>query len=104
MIAATSHPTVELDDIVHQRVRLGILAILREASKADFRYLKESLSVTDGNLSAHLSVLEAAGLVSIERGFHGKRPKTWVSLTRAGKRALDQELTLLRTIVARGAR
>ena len=55
------HPTAELDETVHQRVRLGILAILSEADKATFTYLRNALEVTDGNLSTHVAVLAKAG-------------------------------------------
>ena len=63
----TEHPIHELDDDVHQRVRLGILASLVALSRADFAHLKRELSVTDGNLGRHLEVLEAAGLVRLSR-------------------------------------
>ena len=57
-----SHPSLKLDDTVHQRVRLGILAVLEEAKRADFSYLRDALDLSDGNLSRHIQVLEEAGL------------------------------------------
>ena len=63
----SSHPAVELDETVHQRVRLGVLAILVEADRANFTYLRDTLGVTDGNLSAHLNVLVNAGLVQLRQ-------------------------------------
>jgi DNA-binding MarR family transcriptional regulator len=94
-----SHPTTELDDVVHQRVRLGILAVLVEASRADFNFLRTTLSLTDGNLSRHLRVLEEAGCVEIHKVFEGRRPHTWVKATRSGREAFARELEALRALV-----
>jgi DNA-binding MarR family transcriptional regulator len=96
-----THPALRLDDTVHQRVRLGILAVLREARRADFGYLRDALELTDGNLSRHIAVLEQAGLVEVEKGFEGKRPRTWVQATKAGRAALDTELAALRELITR---
>jgi DNA-binding MarR family transcriptional regulator len=96
-----THPALRLDDTVHQRVRLGILAVLREAGRADFGYLRDALELTDGNLSRHIAVLEQAGLVKVDKGFDGKRPRTWVKATRAGRAALKAELAALQELIAR---
>jgi len=96
-----SHPALRLDDTVHQRVRLGILAVLSEAKRADFSYLREALNLTDGNLSRHIQVLEEAGLVRVEKGFEGRRPRTWVEATRRGRDALQAELGALRDLISR---
>ncbi|MFP1626149.1 winged helix-turn-helix domain-containing protein [Streptomyces sp. 5K101] len=95
------HPTQELDDTVHQRVRLGILTITREADRVEFSFLKRQLAVTDGNLSRHLKVLEESGMITLEKGYAGRRPRTWVALTRDGAQALDAELRALRALVLR---
>ena len=55
-----THPALQLDDVVHQRVRLGILAVLAEAKRADFGFLRDALDLSDGNLSRHIQVLEEA--------------------------------------------
>ncbi|HEV8229488.1 MAG TPA: transcriptional regulator [Candidatus Limnocylindria bacterium] len=96
-----SHPANDLDDTVHQRARLGILAVLAEARRADFIFLRETLELTDGNLSRHLQVLEEAGHVRIEKVFDAKRPRTWVSATAQGRAALRAELASLRRLIAR---
>ena len=101
MGAHVTHPALRLDDIVHQRVRLGILAVLTEASRADFAFLRDSLDLTDGNLSRHIAVLEEAGLVKVKKGHEGKRPRTWVQATRRGRAALEAEVTALRELIAR---
>ncbi|MFJ4202229.1 winged helix-turn-helix domain-containing protein [Streptomyces sviceus] len=95
------HPTQALDDTVHQRVRLGVLTVAREADRVEFSFLKKQLAVTDGNLSRHLKVLEESGMITVEKGYAGRRPRTWVSLTREGAQALDAELRALRALVLR---
>jgi DNA-binding MarR family transcriptional regulator len=94
-----THATSELDDVVHQRVRLGILTIAHEARRAEFGFLRTSLDLTAGNLGQHLTVLEKAGLVQIEKGYEGKRPRTWVSLTPAGETALRDEIIQLKRLI-----
>jgi len=96
-----THPTNELDDVVHQRVRLGLLAVLVEARRADFTYLRDSLELTDGNLSRHLQVLEGAGYVKLTKTFEGKRPRTWVSATKQGRAAFAAEVGALRALIDR---
>ncbi|HUC56338.1 MAG TPA: transcriptional regulator [Streptosporangiaceae bacterium] len=93
------HPTTALDDTVHQRHRLGILVIASKARQADFSYLRQALGLTSGNLSAHLTVLEDAGLIRVEKGYEGKRPRTWVSITKEGRAALAAEMTALTELV-----
>jgi DNA-binding MarR family transcriptional regulator len=94
-----THATNELDDVVHQRVRLGILTIAHEARRAEFGFLRTTLDLTAGNLGQHLTVLEKAGLVHIDKGYEGKRPRTWVSLTPAGEAALRDEITQLKKLI-----
>lgn len=96
-----THPATELDDLVHQRVRLGVLAVLAEVKRADFVYLRDTLELTDGNLSRHLQVLENAQHVRIDKRFEGKHPRTWVSVTTKGRAALESELVALRSLIDR---
>jgi DNA-binding MarR family transcriptional regulator len=95
----TDHPVNGLDDVVHQRVRLGILAIAHEARRVEFSFLRDTLELTAGNLSQHLTVLDNAGLVTIEKGYEGRRGRTWIQLTRTGRRALDEEIAALKTLI-----
>ncbi|MEU2235791.1 winged helix-turn-helix domain-containing protein [Streptomyces vietnamensis] len=96
---AAPHPALGLDDVVHQRVRLGILTVAHQARRVEFGFLRTALGLTAGNLSQHLTVLEKAGLVEIEKGYEGKRPRTWLSLTPAGDRALKDEVTQLKRLI-----
>ena len=95
------HPVTGLDEVVHQRVRLGILAIAHEARRVEFGYLRTQLDLTAGNLSKHLTVLETAGLVDIEKGYEGKRGRTWITITAAGNTALAAEIDRLKELIAR---
>ena len=100
---AGEHPTNGIDETVHQRHRLGILTITSEAQRAEFGYLREALGLTPGNLSRHLTVLEEAGLVQVEKGYSGRRPRTWVRITGPGREGLATELTALTELVRRHA-
>ena len=94
-----THPATRLDDAVHQRTRLGILAVLCEAGRVDFSHLRRALELTDGNLSRNLSRLEDSGYVTVDKVIEGRRPRTWLSITPAGRGALDAELAALREII-----
>jgi DNA-binding MarR family transcriptional regulator len=95
------HPTAGFDDAVHQPTRLAILVILQEARRADFGYLKNAIGLTDGNLGRHLAVLEQSGLIKLEKGYEGRRPRTWAILTPAGRKALDKELRAMEALLKR---
>ncbi|GII56855.1 transcriptional regulator [Planotetraspora thailandica] len=94
-----THPATGLDDVVHQRVRLGILTIAHEARRVEFGFLRTTLDLTVGNLSQHLTVLEKAGLINIEKGYEGRRGRTWIHLTPAGKKALRDEISRLKELI-----
>lgn len=94
------HPSVGLDDVVHHRARLGILTVLGQARTATFPYLKSALQLTDGNLGRHLEVLAAEGLVTIIKGYEGRRPRTWIEVTEAGDAALAEEMAALKALVS----
>ena len=96
-----THPANGLDDVVHQRVRLGILTIAHEARRVEFGFLRDTLELTSGNLSQHLTVLEKADLVEIEKGYEGKRGRTWIHLTAAGEKALYDEISQLKRLIRR---
>ena len=77
----------EIDDVIHGRVRLGVMAYLASANAAEFNELKRRLQVTDGNLSVHLRKLEDAGYVEVEKSFVGRKPLTRLKLTPGGRDA-----------------
>jgi DNA-binding MarR family transcriptional regulator len=77
----------EIDEIIHGRLRLGIMAYLSAVNPASFPELLAKTGSSNGNLSTHLSKLEAAGYINQEKGYQGKRPQTLVHLTAAGRKA-----------------
>lgn len=79
----------EVDRLVHEPARLMILMVLYTVESADFTFLVNATDLTDGNVSSHLSKLEDAGYVRIEKGYAGKRPRTTLQLTEEGRRAVD---------------
>jgi DNA-binding MarR family transcriptional regulator len=86
----------EIDRLVHEPARLMILAVLYSVEHADFTFLVTATELTDGNLSSHLSKLEAAGYVKIEKGYAGKKPRTLLRLTETGRKAVDDYQRMMR--------
>jgi DNA-binding MarR family transcriptional regulator len=82
-------PFNELDAVIHQPTRLMVLTILASVAEADFTYLLKETGATKGNLSSHLTKLESAGLIEIEKTYRGKVPLTLCRLTGRGRRKLD---------------
>jgi DNA-binding MarR family transcriptional regulator len=87
MSAGSDFDYREIDDVIHGRVRLSVMAFLSGAGAADFNELKARVGGTDGNLSVHLRKLEDAGYVLLKKGLRGKRPQTIVTLTKKGREA-----------------
>lgn len=73
--------------------------MLDEMRTADFSYLKSVLQVTDGNLGQHIEILRRNGLVEVTKGYEGKRPRTWIAITRAGDKAFRSEIDALRRLL-----
>jgi DNA-binding MarR family transcriptional regulator len=89
----------QLDDVIHGRLRLGIMAYLAAANAAPFTELKARLKAADGNLSVQLRKLEAAGYVELDKGFANNRPLTTVRLTPKGRDAFGAYLSTLSKLV-----
>ena len=90
------------DATIHQPVRLKIMAALKaipESELLEFIKLKGIVGATEGNLGAHITTLETAGYVGVEKDFAGKRPRTRVGLTKAGRRAFEDYVAYLRGIL-----
>jgi DNA-binding MarR family transcriptional regulator len=91
-----------LDPIIHQPARLQIMAALCQLSdgnRVDFTYLKDLIKLTDGNLGAHLTTLEAKGYIVVDKEFVVRRPKTFVAATPAGRAAFNGHLAALQAIL-----
>ena len=93
----------ELDEIIHQSLRLKIMAALTalpDAAGLDFPRLKKLTGATDGNLGAHIETLSKAGYVAVEKAFVGKKPQTTVTATAAGRGAFARHVAMLQEIIA----
>jgi DNA-binding MarR family transcriptional regulator len=89
-----------VDEVIHGRLRLGIMAYLVGAGSADFGTLKAKLDATDGNLSVHLRKLEEAGYVTVTKSFRARKPLTEVALTEPGRKAFAEYLHALRKLMS----
>jgi DNA-binding MarR family transcriptional regulator len=81
-----------IDDVIHGRIRLGVVAYLSAVDSALFSELRDKVGATDGNLSAHLRKLEDAGYVAVAKSFVNRKPQTRLALTAAGRRAWNDWL------------
>jgi DNA-binding MarR family transcriptional regulator len=94
----------ELNETIHQTVRLRIMAALvslEPDSEVDFTYLRELLQVTDGNLGAHLRKLEEAGYIAVNKTFVERKPRTYISVTSQGRYVFQEHVTALESILKR---
>ncbi len=92
----------ELNETIHQPVRLRIMAALvtlEQGIEVDFTYLRELLEVTDGNLGAHLRKLEEAGYIAVNKTFVDRKPRTFVSATPEGRKVFEQHVAALEAIL-----
>ena len=92
---------VELDRVIHERVRLAIVSALAGADSLTFNELKQLLEITDGNLSVHARRLEEAGFVACDKSFVERVPRTEYRLTPAGRKALDAYLAHMEALIQR---
>jgi DNA-binding MarR family transcriptional regulator len=92
----------ELNETIHQPVRLRIMSALVSLApndEVDFTYLRDLLEVTDGNLGAHLRKLEEAGYIAVSKTFVERKPRTFVTATREGRRVFQDHVTALKSIL-----
>jgi len=92
----------DIDMVIHERARLAIVSALAVAPELSFNELKDMLSLTDGNLSAHSRTLDEAGYIVIEKTFQGRRPHTTMRLSPKGRKAFERYLGTLRQIIEKG--
>ena len=91
----------EIDRLIHERLRLGIISALAVNDSLTFNELKHSVKTSDGNLSVHARKLEDAGYVACVKSFDGRTPRTEYSLTSAGRRALERYLNHMEAVIGR---
>ena len=90
---------VELDRLIHERIRLGIVSALAVNNSLSFNELKSLMGTTDGNLSVHARKLEEAGYVACRKSFEGRTPRTDYTLTASGRKALERYLEHMEAII-----
>jgi len=99
-VSVSKFDHTEIDDVIHGRLRLGVMAYLSTVSPVPFVELKAKVNATDGNLSTHLSKLEEASYVRIEKKFEGKKPLTLVHLTAKGRTAWIEYLNRIQALIS----
>ena len=95
---AGRHARHQLDGVIHAPVRLSIVAALAEVDETEFGHLRDTVEVSDSVLSRQAGQLESAGYVKLRKGYVGKRPRTWLSLTATGRAAYTRHVQALRAI------
>ncbi len=93
--------TAKFNDLIHAPTRLSIVSLLAASEWAEFKFIRDSLGLSDSALSKQLTALEQAGYVEIRKYFAGKRPRTSVRLTRGGRVAFEQHVAALQEMVSR---
>ncbi|MEO7658808.1 MAG: transcriptional regulator [Pyrinomonadaceae bacterium] len=96
---AAENVSNDLDKVIHERMRLGIISALAANEKLSFKELKNLLSTSDGNISVHARKLEDAGYVTCEKSFNGRTPLTEFSITEDGKKALGRYLNHMEALI-----
>jgi DNA-binding HxlR family transcriptional regulator len=97
--AKAKHLAPGLDRLIHERMRLGIVSALAANESLTFNDLKNLMNTTDGNLSVHARKLEDGGYIACTKSFEGRMPKTEYKLTVAGRRALENYLSHMETLI-----
>ena len=97
--SAAERVSGELDKVIHERMRLGIISALAANDKLSFTDLKSLLNTTDGNISVHARKLEDAGYLTVKKSFVGRTPLTEYKITKAGRRALEQYLDHMEALI-----
>jgi len=96
------HPRHQLDDLIHAPVRLSMMAALAAADSIAFHHLRDLVEVSDSLLSKHIHTLETAGYLVVDKGYEGKRPRTWLSLSGEGMAAYESYIAVLGSITRQG--
>ena len=89
----------QIDDVIHSRIRTAIMAVLVSVEEAEFKYLKEKINATDGNLSVHIKKLEDAGYLSVKKRFVKRKPVSKYRITIKGRKAFGDYIKKLESIV-----
>jgi DNA-binding MarR family transcriptional regulator len=94
-----THPRHHVDEHLTAPIRLSIIAALSRADEIEFRVLRDRIEISDSALSKQISQLETAEYITVRKGYVGKRPRTWLSITPEGRVALTHHLAALNAII-----
>lgn len=89
----------KIDDVIHSRIRLAIMAVLATVEEAEFTFLREKVGATDGNLSVHLKKLEDAKYINVKKSFVSRKPVTHYKLSAAGRKAFEDYIDSLEKLI-----
>lgn len=89
----------EIDDVIHSRIRTAIMAVLISVDEAEFTFIREKINATDGNLSVHLKKLEDHNYISVRKEFVDRKPLTRYSITLTGRKAFEDYIKKLESII-----
>jgi DNA-binding MarR family transcriptional regulator len=92
-------PFLQLDRVIHEKGRLGIMSMLAASPELSFTELRDALGMTDGNLTTHIRALQEEGYIAVAKSYQNRRPLTTCSLTPAGRKAFAGYIDLLEQIV-----
>ena len=92
-------PFLQLDRVIHEKGRLAIMSLLAAAPELAFTELRDSLNMTDGNVTTHIRTLQEAGYIAVTKSFQSGRPLTTCSMTETGRKAFSDYINLLEQIV-----
>lgn len=92
-------PFLQIDRVIHEKGRLPIMSLLAATPELSFTELRDTLKMTDGNLSLHIKTLQEAGFISVTKSYQNQRPLTTCAMTPAGRRAFANYIDLLEQIV-----
>ena len=89
----------QLDEIIHSRIRLAIMAVLVTVDEAEFTFLRDKVNATDGNLSTHLKKLEEVGYIAVSKSFENRKPVSRYMLTKKGRQAFEVYVQRLEKLI-----
>jgi len=103
-VKTMSLPSLQLDRVIHEKGRMAIMSLLAATAELSFTEMRDTLQMTDGNLSVHLKTLQESGYVAMTKSYHDKKPLTTCALTKTGRAAFTNYINLLEQIVREARR
>ncbi|MCG5220176.1 winged helix-turn-helix domain-containing protein [Streptosporangium sp. KLBMP 9127] len=98
MNGSVTHPRLEIDAVIHPPIRFSVIAILSRQKNVEFGKMRDAVGISSAVLSKHMTSLEAAGYIHVQKGYVGRRPRTWLSITASGSDAFERHTAALLAI------